>query len=337
MNKISHQKGRRMALKIGFIGSGGIAGAHVSALKKIGDVKLVAFADVQEDRANRLASETGGAVYTDHLKMLEKEQLDAVYICVPPHAHGGPERACIERKIPFFVEKPIANSMETATDILGKVRRAGLLTAVGYMNRYRRSLQRGRELLKGAKVSSVEGHWLGGTPGAPWWYTKAQSGGQLVEQTTHIVDAVAYLLGRATEVYAIGTKGTHANPPKGYDVEDATSVALKFANGAVGTINSCCTLQTGGGVGLDIYSPNVVLSYREWNMNLKAVKSRLETEEVRGEDNIFEVEDRAFVQAILTNNPSLIKCNYGQAFPAHQITMAANESLKTGKPVSITY
>ncbi len=325
-----------MSFKIGFIGSGGIAGAHVAGLRKMADVQLVAFSDVQEERATRLAADTGAKVFTDWLKMLDTEQLDAVYICVPPHVHGAPELACVERKLPFFVEKPISNDLDTATNILGKVRRAKVMTAVGYMNRYRRSLQRGKELLAGARISTLEGHWLGGTPGAPWWYRKAQSGGQLVEQTTHIVDAIVYLAGRVTEVYAVGAKGTHAEPPEGYDVEDATAVTLKFASGAVGSINSACSLKAGGGVGLDVFSPSVVLSYRDWNMSLKATKSRLETEEVRGEDNIFEIEDRAFVNAVMKKDPALIRCNYGQAFHAHHVTMAANRSLETGMPVQLS-
>lgn len=327
-----------MAFRIGFIGSGGIARQHATALSKVPDVKCAAFTDVQEERANRLSSETGGKAYTDFVKMLDAEQLDAAYICLPPHVHGGPEMACIERKLPFLVEKPLANSLDVATEILGKVRRSGLVAAVGYMNRYRRSLQRGRELLAGRKITTIEGHWLGGTPGAPWWYTRAQSGGQLNEQTTHIVDAAVYLVGRATEVYAIGTRGTHANPPTGYDVEDATAVTVKFANGAIGTLNSACTLQAGGGgVGLDLYSPHVALSYRGWEMSLKATKSPLETEEVKGETNVFEIEARAFVEAIRSKNPSLIKCTYGQAYHAFQVTMAANRSLENGKPVPIMY
>jgi predicted dehydrogenase len=324
-----------MPVKIGFIGSGGIAGAHVSGLKKNADAQLVAFSDVQEERAARFAAETGAKVFTDWKKMLDTEQLDAVYICLPPHVHGAPELGCIERKLPFLVEKPISNDMETATNILGKARRAKVMTAVGYMNRYRRSLQRGKELLAGAKISSLEGHWLGGTPGVGWWYRKAQSGGQLVEQTTHIVDSIVYLAGRVVEVYAVGARGTHANPPDGYDVEDATAITLKFANGAVGSVNSACSLKAGGGVGLDVYSPSVVLSYRDWNMSLKAVKSASESEDVRGEDNIFEIEDRAFVQAVATKNESLILCNYAQAFHAHHVTMAANHSLETGAPVRL--
>ncbi len=88
-----------MSLKIGFIGAGGIAGAHVAGLRKMADVQLVAFSDVQEERAARLAADTGAKVFTDWLKMLDTEQMDAVYICVPPHVHGAPELACVERKL----------------------------------------------------------------------------------------------------------------------------------------------------------------------------------------------------------------------------------------------
>ena len=55
----------------------------------------------------------------------------------------------------------------------------------------------------------------------------------------------------------------------------------------------------------------------------------------QGEDNIFEIEDRAFVQAILTGDHSLVKCTYAQAYHAHQVTMAANASLESGMPEKI--
>jgi len=330
------EKGSDMAVRIGFIGSGGIADAHVRALGTVPEAQLVAFSDLVEEKANRQASKVGGKVYTDFNAMLDKEQLDAVYLCLPPHAHGAPELACIERRLPFLVEKPLGNSMDVVTGILSRVNRTGLLAAVGYMNRYRRSIQRGRELLKGRKISAVEAHWIGGTPGVAWWRRKDQSGGQLVEQTTHLVDAIVYLVGRASEVYAVGATGTRSAPLEGCTVEDATSVAVKFASGAVASINSCCTAYAGGGgVGLDIYGPDVTLSYRGWEMSLKATKSRLETEEVRGEDNIFELEDRAFVQAVETKDPSLVRCTYAQAYHAHQIAMAANQSLAEGRPVAV--
>ncbi len=324
-----------MAVKIGFIGCGGIASRHIEALRGLPEAELVAFADIAEEKARRFAELTGGKSFTDYVTMLDHEELDAVYICIPPHVHGDPEKACLSRRLPFFVEKPLATDMETATDILGMIHRQHAITAVGYQNRYRRSLQRGRELLRGAKISSLEAHWIGGTPGASWWRKKQQSGGQLVEQTTHLIDAIVYLAGRVVEVYAVGVTGTHASPPDGYDIEDATAVILRFASGAVGSVNSACTVGAGGGVGLDVYGSGSVLSYRGWNLDLTATKSRLETEVVKGEENIGEIQARAFIRAIESNDPSFIRCDYGQAFHAHQITMAANRSLELGEPVKV--
>ena len=322
-------------VKVGFIGSGGIAGRHVEALKTIDGVELVAFSDVAEEKARKLAQDCGGEAFADFMEMLDAVELDAIYICVPPHVHGAPEKECLSRHLPFFVEKPLGNDMETVTDILGMINRRNALAAVGYMNRYRQSLQRGRQLLRGNKVSSLEAHWIGGTPGAPWWFTKAQSGGQLVEQTTHLLDAIALLAGRVTEVYAVGAIGTHGFPPDGYDVEDATSLTLKFASGAVGSVNSCCSVKSGGGVGLDIYGSGAVLSYGGWNMDLTATLPDGETEVVEGEEDIFEIEDAAFIDAVVTGDRSSIKCDYGQAFHAHQIAMAANRSLEIGVPVAV--
>ncbi len=227
-----------MALRIGFIGSGGIAQAHLKSLEKLPDVQPAAFCDADESKARESAERYGATAHAGFEQMLDAGPLDAVYICVPPFAHGEPEVACISRWIPFLVEKPLGVDMGTVTDILGRLRRSGLVNAVGYMNRYRNSLQRGRQILRGGKVSSVEAHWVGGTPGVPWWSRRDQSGGQLVEQTTHLVDAIAYLVGRVTEVYAVGATDTRDSAPDGYDVDDASSLTLRFANGAVGSINS---------------------------------------------------------------------------------------------------
>jgi myo-inositol 2-dehydrogenase / D-chiro-inositol 1-dehydrogenase len=325
-----------MSLKIGFIGCGGIAGRHVEALQKNPDAELIAFADPVAEKANALAEIAGGKSYSDFVEMLDYEELDAAFICVPPHVHGAPEKECLSRRVPFLVEKPLGADMATVTDIMGSIRRQAAISAVGYMNRYRRSLQRGRELLRGSRVSTLEAHWIGGTPGAAWWRLKEQSGGQLVEQTTHLLDAIAYLAGRVVEVYAVGAKGIHPDPPEGYNIEDATAVTLKFAGGGVGSVNSACTIGAGGGVGLDIYSPKAVLSYSGWNMDLTATTPDNQVEVVEGEEDIFEIEDAAFLRAVATGDASHIKCDYGQAFHAHQIAMAANRSLESGKPERVS-
>src|SRR4051794_8115342 len=99
-----------MRTRVGFVGAGGIANRHIGNLLGFEDVIVVAIADPQLNRAKAAAARVGGRAYDRHEAMLDAEKLDAekldaVYVCTPPFAHGPPELACIERGLPFFVEK----------------------------------------------------------------------------------------------------------------------------------------------------------------------------------------------------------------------------------------
>src|SRR4051794_10544272 len=186
-------------LKIGIIGTGGIAGAHIPNLQKRDDVELAAFCDVVKERAEKRAEEFGAKAFTSAKEMLDTVKLDAAYLCLPPFAHGEPEFACIERNVPFFIEKPVGDDIGAIKEIADAVDKANLLTSVGYMNRYRHSVNRAKEHGQAHPFVQVHGGWIGGKPagGGHWWGQKDKSGGQLVEQTTHMVDLVRYLCGDA--------------------------------------------------------------------------------------------------------------------------------------------
>ena len=93
--------------RIGFIGVGGIAQEHLKNLRQIEGARVVAVCDVNPEPAERVAGEWGARPYADFRTMLDDEQLDALYVCVPPFAHQGQELLAVERGIPFLVEKPI--------------------------------------------------------------------------------------------------------------------------------------------------------------------------------------------------------------------------------------
>ena len=87
-----------MTIRIGFIGTGAIAKSHMDALGKVPAAQVVACTDVDADRSAEAAARFAGCgAYTDHVEMLDAHELDAAFICVPPHAHGGIELALIER------------------------------------------------------------------------------------------------------------------------------------------------------------------------------------------------------------------------------------------------
>ena len=132
-------------VKLAFIGSGGIVRSHLDqGLKDFPDVAFVGWCDLSEETAAARKEQVGGQgeVYTDARQMLKETKPDAVYIMLPPYAHGEAEALVLEHKLPFFVEKPVAIDLDTALRVAEGVNQHGLLTSVGYMNRYRESVLR---------------------------------------------------------------------------------------------------------------------------------------------------------------------------------------------------
>ena len=320
-----------MAVRVAFIGAGGIANAHMRELSRLDDAKMVAFQDVDRARADKAASEYGGKAYADYRQMLDAERPDAVYICVPPNGHVGQEEELASRGTPFFVEKPIANTLAKAQQIEQAVAQAGLLTSVGYHWRYSSYTDLAMERLAGQTIGMVLGYWMGGMPGVFWWRRMDMSGGQLVEQTTHIVDVARYLCGDIVEVYA--AMATRAlNDVEDFTVTDVGTFTAKFANGAVGTISNTCLLKGFGyTVELHVVTPDLVV---EIGPQFRAISAGRE-EIVRTPSNAMSVEDAVFIEAVKTGDGSAIRSPYADAVKTLAVTLAANESAASGKPVKL--
>ena len=167
---------RTAQTRVGFAGAGIIASRHLGNLMGFEDVKVVAFADPALERARELAARCGGKAYDDLTRMLDSEKLDALYICIPPFAHGDPERAAIERGLPFFVEKPLAADLKTAEAVAREVEAGGIVTATGYHWRYLDITERARELLSKNPARLALGYWLDFTPPPTWWVNAARRG-----------------------------------------------------------------------------------------------------------------------------------------------------------------
>lgn len=321
-------------VKVGFIGCGGNARRHMRDLLKVEDVKLVAFCDVVEEKANEVAVEHEGTAYTDLNDMIVKEQLDAVYISIPCDAHGAPERAAIEAGLPMFVEKPVHLEMAEAKEFAAAAEAKGLVTSAGYQERYLDVVEKAREALETRKVGVVMGYWMGGTPKLPWWVIKAKSGGQQVEQTTHVFDMARYLCGEVDRVFAGACTGIIHGVPN-YDIEDASAVTLMFQNKAVGVIFSACYLQGAGNVpaGLDIFCPDLTINYqRRKSVTLHSADG---SETFENQNEYCLDCDRAFIEAVRAGDPSLVRVTYPDAVKSLELSLAANRSLETGAPVDL--
>ena len=318
-----------MSVKLGFIGTGGMAGAHMRNLQNFDDIEFTAMCDVSEERAQQRAEEYGGNAYTDFRKMYDNEELDAVYICTPPFAHGEQERIACEKGIPMFIEKPIAVELEQAIIINEHIQRSGVITSVGYHWRYGGNAQHAKSVLKAEpQILGGLGYWVGGMPGTPWWRVRAQSGGQHVEQTTHIFDLARFLLGDGKTVHGVAARGSMADI-ENYDIDDLSMVNIEFENGTIANIVSCCAMQGFGRVHLEIFCRGLVVTVGGSNtINRAGTEEKLSSES--GQDR-----DRVFIDAVKTGDSSKILSPYSDALQTFRIMMAASTSFKTGKAVDL--
>ena len=187
--------------RIGFIGAGGIAHRHFGVLEQFEDVEIVAVADVDHGARDRGAPRASArAPSTMPRAMLDAVELDALYICVPPFAHGAPERAAIAARAALLRREAGRRSTSAPPRTI-----AAAVDAARAGHRGRLSLALSRHGGRGARRCSrdnpaqlLSGYWLDSTPPPQWWWHEDQSGGQMVEQTTHLIDLARYLVGEVT-------------------------------------------------------------------------------------------------------------------------------------------
>ena len=319
-----------MRVKVGAIGVGHMAGGHLGNLAGFQDVELIAVCDILEEQAKRRAEEFGATPYTDHKVMFDKEELDAVYICTPPFAHGEQERIACDMRIPFFVEKPIGVHLEQAIEIHEAIEKSGIINSVGYHWRYQGNVERAQGVLKDEKIVGALGYWMGGMPEVGWWRVRAQSGGQHVEQTTHIFDLCRYLVGsEAISVHGFAAKGSMTDVPN-YDIDDMSVVNIGFANGAVANIASACMLAGWGRVKLEVFCRDLFV---EVNGSSVSINRAGKIETCEDEPDGYLREDRVFIDAVKSGDASKIRSPYCDALQSFRLTMAASDSFVYGKQI----
>jgi predicted dehydrogenase len=317
--------------RVGMVGAGGVAARHAAVLSGLSGVHVVAVADPDLPRAQALAARHGADFYPSHTAMLEAADLDAVYICVPPFAHGDPEHAVIEAGLPFFVEKPLALDYPTAQRVAAAVRERGLPTAVGHHWRYLASLERAQDLVDGLEVRLALGHWLDRVPPVPWWVRRDRSGGQVVEQAVHVLDLARVLVGEVAEVHAVASGA----PPPGCtgeacDLVDAATVAtLRFAGGGVGTLATTCLLGWKHQAGLQVYADGLALEITEAELRYDAGSGPTV---VADPGEAKRRVDQAFIDAVRGRGDD-VRVDYAEALRTHLLACAIARSAAEGRPL----
>ncbi|MGY1662859.1 Gfo/Idh/MocA family protein [Geodermatophilus sp. SYSU D00705] len=316
-----------MGVRVGLVGAGAVGARHARTLAAFDDVELAGVCDAVPAAAGALAAELGVPVAEDPGQLL-RAGLDAVWLCVPPFAHGDLELAVVRAGLPFFVEKPLAADLPVARRVADAVAAAGLPTATGYHWRHLDTVAQAREVLGGGRVRLVDARWWGTTPPAAWWSREDRSGGQVVEQATHVLDLVRLLAGEVTEVVGAAAPSL----AEGRDVPDATAAVLRFASGAVGTVSTSCVLPAPTAAGVDVVAEGRSVSLTETSLRTSTAAGRQEsTPTVDGRRAV----DRAFVDVVSGRPPAPGLVDVAEALRTHALACAVAEAARTGAPVAV--
>lgn len=307
-------------LNVGILGLGRMGKIRAESTKNCGHV-LSAVLDTDGQRLAEIQEKFAAVKTCTAVDDLPLNNIDVIFICSPPCFHLAHIAFAIENNLPFLVEKPLSVNAEGLLSLQHQINQRQLINAVGYMNRYRSSIQQ----VRNTSFLGISSYWINKMYEVPWWGNVQQSGGPLNEQATHLLDLNRYLMGEVKEVYAMGSDNT-------LSFATTISIALKFENGAVGNILYSCDASTKS-IGIDLYTPENQISLKGWDFNLADPAGT--TPPLLPAQDIFDREAGAFFNAVANKDQSLILSDITDAIKTQYLVDAVNLSLKTNKSVSL--
>jgi len=222
-------------LSLAVIGAGLIGRTHIDRALTSERVELVAVADPSPAGA-ALARAAGVPFYTDHHAMLAEIRPRAAVVATPNATHAALTVDCLERGAAVLVEKPIADTLEDGKRICDVSASTGLPVIVGHQRRHNPIMRKARAIVAsgalGRPVSAtVMCTWLKPRDYFDVEWRRRKGGGPILINLIHDIDLMRHLYGEIESVQAIAS-----NAVRGFEVEDTAVVALRFRNGALGTV-----------------------------------------------------------------------------------------------------
>ena len=353
-------------LKVGIIGCGGIAnGKHMPSLAKIAEIEMVAFCDIEIEKAEAAAKKYGteqAKVYTDYKELLKDNDIDVVHVCTPNRSHSSITVDVLEAGKHAMCEKPMAKTSDEARKMLEAANRTGKKLTIGYQNRFRGDSKYLKTTCENGDLGDIyfaKAHAIR-RRAVPTWGVFLnefeQGGGPLIDIGTHALDLTLWMLDNYKPKYVVGnvyhklsSKENAANAwgpwdPSKFTVEDSAFGFITMENGATIVIESSWALNslevgeaqttlcgTEGGAdmkdGLRINGENLSRLY-ETKVDLSS--GGVAFNEGISEDSA-DVEARSWIDCILNDTEPVVKPE--QALVVTEILEAIYESAKTGKPV----
>jgi predicted dehydrogenase len=199
---------RNMPVRMGIIGTGNIGKAYASAIESSSTVRLSAVCDVDGAQAKSVADGTDAAVFESHEALADSGTCDAVIIATPPATHADVAIDCLTSGIDVLCEKPFTLTIESAYDMFNVAAREDRLLAMASKFRYVPDIAETRDLIRSGAVGEptvVDVTFASPVDMTDRWNSvpAISGGGVLIDNGTHAVDIVRYLVGPINRVSAM--------------------------------------------------------------------------------------------------------------------------------------
>jgi len=318
-------------VRIGMVGSGFMAETHLAAYRGIDGADVVAVA--APNTAEEFVAEEGlsAETYGSGAELMDGADIDALDVCSPTPTHRPVVTAAAERGIDAFCEKPIAGNLEDAQVIADVAENAGITLMVGHVLRFFPQYERARDVVEDGGIGDpgvARARRLSPFPSwghDDWYADRGSSGGVLVDLAIHDLDYVRWVFGEVDRVFArrsVWEEGEHGH------------VTLRFENGAAAYVDASWGLPPGqeltqsfelaGSDGLvEFDGDDAALTFR-------TAEGTQVTNPVAKDGYRRQLE--AFVESVETRSEPSVTAE--DAIAALRLSLAANRSAETGRPVA---
>jgi predicted dehydrogenase len=237
-------------IRVGIVGCGWVTEyRHLPALRRLPEADVVAVADVDETRLNRVADRFRiPARHTDFGTLLSEPAVEVIAVCTPLASHAAIGLAALEAGKHLLIEKPLAASLDECDRLIERAESADRTAMMGLNLRWHRLVRQAREIYRSGMLGSilmVNTVLASYHPTIPAWREqRAEGGGVLCEQAVHMYDLWRFVLDtEVDEVFATTRTGRWR--------EETATVTARLANGTL--ISSEFSWGTGNVCYLDIF------------------------------------------------------------------------------------
>lgn len=226
-------------IRVGVVGLGKMGLSHLSMIRAHPDVSVEGVVDSAGYILGVLSKYTGLKTFTDFEKMLDSVELDAVLIATPTRFHAAMVRTALDRGLHVFCEKPLTLTAAESAELAGVAAVRGLVTQVGYHNRFVGTFREAKRLLEAGAIGRVThlqaesyGPVVLKAKGTTWRSKRTEGGGCLYDYAAHPLDLATWFVGNAT-----GVGGTILGSVFSENTEDEVYSTIYFADGVSGQLS----------------------------------------------------------------------------------------------------